>query len=105
MSPTPASAGDFENKHTPNIACAREGDKLRVDVTMGHGVGHPNQPDHFIEWIELFVDDAPVGRFSFAAVAVDPAVTCVVNVDAGSKISALASCNLHGLWAYEVVAP
>ena len=55
----PASAGDFENKHTPNLEVSREGDRLKVHVWMGHGVSHPNQPDHFIEWIELFVDDAP----------------------------------------------
>lgn len=101
----PASAGDFENKHTPRLECARAGDTLTVHVTIGHGVPHPNQPDHFIEWIEVMVDDAPVARFSFGAVAADPDVTCVLNVAAGSRIGALSSCNLHGLWAFEVAAP
>lgn len=100
-----ASVGDFENKHTPNIECTREGDKVRVHVTMGHGVSHPNQADHFIEWIDLFVNDAPVERFAFGAVVADPDVTCVLNVDAGAKITALESCNLHGLWAWDVTAP
>jgi superoxide reductase len=100
-----ASAGDFENKHTPNIACTRDGEKLKVHVTMGHGVGHPNQPDHWIEWIELFVNDAPVARFSFAAVVAAPDVHCVLNVEPGVKLTALESCNLHGLWAFDVTAP
>lgn len=101
----PASAGDFENKHTPNLEVSREGDRLKVHAWMGHGVSHPNQPDHFIEWIELFVDDAPVERFTFGAVVADPDVTCLMNADAGSKITAMASCNLHGLWAWDAVAP
>ncbi len=101
----PASAGDFENKHTPNIACTRDGDKLNVSVTMGHGVPHPNQPDHFIEWIDLLVNDAPVARFTFGAVVVDPTVNCVLNVEPGVKLTAIESCNLHGLWAYDVTAP
>lgn len=100
-----ASAGDFENKHTPNIECTRDGEKLRVRVTMGHGVPHPNQPDHFIEWIDLFVNDLPVERFVFGAVVADPDVSCVLNVEPGVRIKALESCNLHGLWDWEVVAP
>lgn len=100
-----ASAGDFENKHTPNIECTRDGDKLNVRVTMGHGVPHPNQPDHFIEWIDLLVNDAPVERFTFGAVVADPAVTATLNVEPGVKLTAIESCNLHGLWAWDVTAP
>jgi superoxide reductase len=103
--PDPAAAGDFENKHTPNLSLSREGGKLLVHVSMGHGVAHPNQPDHFIEWIELLANDAPIARFDFAAVAVDPIVTCVLDVEAATKLSAIASCNLHGLWAFDAVAP
>ncbi|HSK47829.1 MAG TPA: desulfoferrodoxin family protein [Coriobacteriia bacterium] len=101
----PESAGDFENKHTPNMECTREGDKLRVHVWMGHGVPHPNQPDHFIEWIDVLVNDLPVERFTFGAVVADPDVTCLLNVEPGSKLTAIESCNLHGLWAWDVTAP
>ena len=100
-----ASAGDFEKKHTPNIDCVREGDKVIVTVTVGHSVPHPNQPDHFIEWIELHAAGAPVARFDLAAVAVDPKVMCVLNVDTGTPIAAMESCNLHGVWVAEGVAP
>lgn len=100
------SASDFENKHTPNIECTREGDKLRIRISMGHGVSHPNQPDHFIEWFHLLVNDVPVELFSFGAVVADPDVSCVLNgVDPGAKITAVESCNLHGVWAWDVTAP
>jgi len=99
------SAGDFEKKHTPHIACVREDDKVVVTVVVGHYVAHPNQPDHFIEWIEVHAAGAPVARFDLAAVALDPKVTCVLNVEAGTAIAAMESCNLHGVWVAETVAP
>lgn len=99
------AAGDFEKKHTPHIDCARDGEKVLVTVTVGHAVPHPNQPDHFIEWIEVQAAGAPVARFGLSAVAVDPKVTCVLNVDPGTTILAMESCNLHGLWVSETSAP
>ena len=100
-----STAGDFENKHTPNIECVREGDHVRVRVTMGHGVSHPNMPDHFIEWIHVLANGAPVYMASFAAVATTPSVECLLDVEPGTKISAVESCNLHGVWAWDVTAP
>ena len=99
------SAGDFEKKHTPNISCTRKGDRVVVSVTVGHAVAHPNQPDHFIEWIEVHAAGAPVARFDFAAVAVEPDVTCVLNVETGTALAAMESCNLHGVWIAEALAP
>jgi len=100
-----ASAGDFEKKHTPHIECVREGDRVNVSVTVGHDVPHPNQPDHFIQWIEVRAADSPVARFDLAAVAADPKVSCMLNVDPGTPITAVESCNLHGLWVADVIAP
>jgi superoxide reductase len=99
------SASDFEKKHLPYIECVREGDKVHVTVTVGHWVDHPNQPDHFIEWIEIHAAGAPVVRFDVAAVAVDPTVSCVLNVDPGTALAAMESCNLHGVWLATGVAP
>jgi superoxide reductase len=99
------AAGDFEKKHTPYIECTRDGEKLHVTVKVGHWVGHPNQADHFIEWIEVHAAGAPVARFDLAAVAVDPVVTCVLNVEPGTPLAAMESCNLHGVWVAEAVAP
>lgn len=101
-----ATAGDFENKHTPNIVCERSGEKLNLHVTIGHGVPHPNQPDHFIEWFDLSVNGAPVAHFTFGAVVAEPDVTCVLNgIEPGAVITVVESCNLHGLWAWDVTAP
>jgi len=99
------AAGDFEKKHTPYIECARDGEKVKVTVKVGHWVSHPNQPDHFIDWIEIHAAGAPIARFDLSAVAVDPIVSCVVNVAPGTVLAAMESCNLHGLWVAETIAP
>jgi superoxide reductase len=96
------AAGDFEKKHTPYLAVEKMGDTARITVKVGHYVGHPNQPDHFIEWIMLFAGDAPIARFDLSAVAVDPEVSVVVRLDPGTVVKAIESCNLHGLWAATV---
>lgn len=100
------AVGDFEKKHTPYVECTREGDRVRVYVKVGHYVSHPNTPDHFIEWIDILADgQLPLARLSFSAVAADPEGTVYLNVDPGTKLTALENCNLHGVWAWDVVAP
>lgn len=99
------SAGDFEKKHLPFIACERDGGHVRVTVEVGHWVTHPNQPDHFIEWIAVHAAGVPVARFDLSAVAVEPRVSCVLAIEPGTPIAAMESCNLHGVWLAETVAP
>ncbi len=96
------AADDFQKKHTPYIEAQRMGDIVKVTVKVGHYVPHPNQPDHFIEWIMLCVGDSPIARFDFSPVAVDPEVTATLRLDSGTTITAVEHCNLHGLWAADL---
>jgi superoxide reductase len=96
------AAGDFERKHTPYVSAESDGDKVRVTIKVGHYVSHPNQPDHYIQWIMLYAGDAPIARFDFAPVATYPDVCVTVDVDAGTTLRAVEYCNLHGLWAADV---
>jgi len=89
----------------PFIDCTRDGDTVRMTVKVGHWVAHPNQPDHYIEWIEVLAAGVPVARFDLAAVAVDPVVTCELRVDPGTELAAMESCNLHGVWLAKAIAP
>lgn len=98
------AAGDFEKKHTPYIELAPHGEKTLVSVKVGHWVAHPNQPDHYIAWIELLAGEAPIARFDLSPVAATPAVSVVIDVDPGTVIRAIEHCNLHGLWVAEVTA-
>ncbi len=98
------SATDFERKHLPHITLERTGEKVKVSVGVGHYVAHPNEPDHFIAWIEIIAGDAPIARFDLSPVATDPEVSVVLKVEPGSTLRAVEHCNLHGLWAAEVEA-
>ena len=53
-----SAAGDFEKKHTPHIDVDEVDEGLLVTVTVGWDVPHPNQPDHYITWIELLAGEA-----------------------------------------------
>jgi superoxide reductase len=96
------TADDFTKKHTPFIDAVRDGDTVTVTVAVGHYVAHPNSADHYIEFIELLVGGAPIARFDFSAVAIDPRVTVVLHLDPETVLTAIESCNLHGVWAAEL---
>lgn len=101
-----SAANDFEKKHTPHIELRRTEDgKLRVDVMVGYYVPHPNQPDHFIDWIHVYIGEANVAQFDLGAAVAWPTVSVVLDAEPGSKIAAIENCNLHGLWKAEAVAP
>ena len=75
-------------KHVPVIEKADGG----VKVTVG-SVGHPMQDDHFIEWIELIVDDKAYRQFLNPGEKPE----AFFSVD-GDDVTVREYCNLHGLW-------
>ncbi len=75
-------------KHVPVINKKDGGYNIKIGSTA-----HPMTEDHYIQWIEIVADgrsyrkflnpgDAPEAFFEITA----------------AKVSALAYCNLHGLW-------
>lgn len=96
-------ADDFSKKHTPYVTTMREGDKVTITVEVGHEVAHPNQPDHWIELIEISAKGAPIASYNFAAGVVQPTVTAMAMLDPGTTVEVTERCNLHGLWKSEAV--
>ena len=76
-------------KHIPEVTAVDGGYKVVVG-----SVSHPMEDKHFIEWIELIVDETTVLRKHLAPGEPPEAVFKV----SGSNIKARAYCNLHGLW-------
>lgn len=97
-----SAAGDFEKKHTPHIEIKHAEGATVVEITVGWDVPHPNQPDHYIAWIDLAADGAPIARFDLSPVVTTPVVSLAVDLPAGTVLRAVEHCNLHGLWAAEV---
>jgi len=112
------SADWTKEKHVPVIEIL-EKDKekgVRVRVSVGKEIPHPNTTAHHIVWIEVYFqpegDKYPyhVGRFEFVAhgatvqgpdtstVYSEPVVEFVFKTQKDGLIFATSYCNIHGLW-------
>ncbi|ACI20135.1 class II SORL domain-containing protein [Dictyoglomus thermophilum] len=112
------SADWTKEKHVPVIEIL-EKDKekgVRVRVSVGKEIPHPNTTAHHIVWIEVYFqpegDKYPyhVGRFEFVAhgatvqgpdtstVYSEPVVEFVFKTQKDGVIFATSYCNIHGLW-------
>lgn len=77
-----------KEKHVPVIEKTASGYKVKVG-----SVAHPMEEKHYIQWIELLVDDVSYTQFLKPGQAPE-AEFCVK----GNKVSAREYCNLHGHW-------
>ena len=75
-------------KHVPVIELAADS----VTVKVGD-VAHPMEDAHYIEWIEILVEDKIYRQYLQAG---QPA-QATFNLSA-TTVTARAYCNLHGLW-------
>lgn len=87
-------------KHLPLLKAEKLSDgKYAIKVNVGGGK-HPNEIDHWFQWVELRINGLFVGRAEFSAKIMEPVAEFVLNLEADKKpvISALTRCNKHGLW-------
>ena len=101
---------DYFDRHTPVIQCsdtAREGEKLKVKVRMGTEYPHPDKPDHFISYVQLWNRETFLAEAHFTPgmlgnnpgfVEVD---FYIVPGPVSLNLSAMATCTNHGLWQSE----
>ena len=106
-------------KHVPVIeapATAKKGEIVKITLTVGKEIAHPNTTAHHIRWIELYF--APqgekfpyqIGRFEFTAhgesaqgadtstVFTHPSVSVNLKTEKSGTLLASSYCNIHGLW-------
>ncbi len=96
---------DFEKKHIPVITApdkVNKNEEFDVIVEVGKLFPHPNEPGHFISWIELYSGDTFLARAYFSGGTSSPKVLFRVKLShAHGFLKAWAMCNLHGLWQGE----
>lgn len=106
-------------KHVPVIESAekvKKGDVLKVSVTVGKEIPHPNTTEHHISWAEIYFQAEgekfpyQIGRFDFLAhgssaqgpntstIFTQPAVIAAFKTEKSGTIFASSYCNIHGLW-------
>jgi len=92
----------IEQKHTPVLSIdspVKAGEPTNVTVKVG-SIPHPNENEHFIQWVTLFAGKIFLARFDFTAMMTEPEVTIPIRLyHQGTRtLRALSRCNLHGLW-------
>jgi superoxide reductase len=95
---------ELEQKHLPAITApekVKRDEVFEVTIEVGKYKSHPNEPAHFIEWIELYSGDTFLYRVSLSGSLSLPKVTIPVKLThAHAPLKAWAKCNLHGLWEF-----
>jgi superoxide reductase len=95
---------DLEKKHLPVIEALNkvsQNETFEVAVHVGgvDGIEHPNEPAHFIEWVELYSGDTFLGRCHYSGGSSYPVARFKIKLShAHGPLKAWARCNLHGLW-------
>jgi superoxide reductase len=101
----PKSLTELEQKHIPVISSpdkVKQDQTFDVTVEVGKLKTHPNEPAHFIEWVELYAGDTFLFRISLAGSLSQPRITLPVKLShAHGPLKAWAKCNIHGLWEGE----
>lgn len=106
-------------KHVPVIEAPEKikiGEMLRVNVTIGKDVPHPNKTEHHIRWMEIFFHPEgekfpyQVGYTEFSAhgesvqgpdtstIYTHHEVSLSFKTQKSGMIYAFSYCNIHGLW-------
>ena len=101
----PNAPTDAERKHTPQIVVVKDCGLIKeADCTDVHArVGeilHPMDPDHYIQYIDYYLDHAFISRVWLSPESCFPAAGLHLNATAG-KITAIEHCNVHGIWLAE----
>ena len=107
---TPQTAADpkhmtqLEKLHVPQFAlptAIKPNKPLSVTVNVGQ-VPHPMTSDHYIQWVELYLDGKLVKKVALKP-GDQPMAKFQVTPTAGDhKLKAQIFCNIHGLWANTV---
>lgn len=97
---------DLQKKHLPIISApksVKKGQCFEVIVEVGKLLKHPNEPGHFIQFIELYAGDTYLARMDFTAKTTCPIMKTCISLDHWhGKLRAFERCNLHGTWESEV---
>ncbi len=97
----PENMTEIEMKHLPTIDApdsvkARE--PFEVTIGLGHGITHPDEGMHHIQWVELFAGDAFLARADFTPTVSGTPVRFTLKLNEDTTLRVLARCNLHGVW-------
>ena len=100
----PEEMSALEQKHAVIIDApdsVEAGEPFEVTVKVGEYTEHPNEINHFIEWMELYSGDTFLARLDLSPETTHYTMKTTVMLDHAHPLVGRARCNLHGLWEGE----
>ena len=102
---------DYIDRHSAFVHCeneAKAGEKFKVKVKVGDQYKHPDDPDHYIAWVQLWNGEKMLAKADFieGALGNQPEnleVDFYIVPKKNLKLIAHAFCTKHGLWQSEEV--
>lgn len=106
-------------KHVPVIEAqdkVKKGEVIKISVSVGKEIPHPNTTEHHIRWIEVYFlpqgEKFPyqLARFEFSAhgesiqgpntstIFTNSDIACSFKTEKSGTILVSSYCNIHGLW-------
>jgi superoxide reductase len=110
------SADWKSEKHVPVIEIVEKGETVKLNVSVGKEIPHPNKTEHHIRWIEIYFlpeeSKFPymIGKADFTShgastegpdtstVYTEPTATFSFKTEKSGILYAFSYCNIHGLW-------
>ena len=102
---------DYIDRHSAFIHCesnAKLGTKFKVKVKVGDEYPHPDVPEHYIAWVQLWDGEKMLAQANFIEGALgnednNQEVDFYIVPKKNMKLIAQAFCTKHGLWQSEEV--
>jgi superoxide reductase len=102
---------DFIDRHSAFVHCENEAkadEKFKVKIKVGDQYKHPDDPDHYIAWVQLWNGEKMLAKADFieGALGNQPEnleVDFYIVPKKDMKLIAHAFCTKHGLWQSEKV--
>jgi superoxide reductase len=97
---------DYFDRHTPRILCednAKRGEKFRVKVMLGEHYTHPDDPDHFISYVQLWNRETLLAQVHFTPgmfgnKSEHVEIDFYIVPQQTMNLAAMSVCTKHGLW-------
>ena len=102
------SQKDYFDRHTPRVICeaiAKKEERFMVKVKMGEAYSHPDEPDHYIRYIQLWNRETLLAEANFTAGMLGKPehveIDFYIFPNNSMNLSVMACCTKHGLWQSE----
>lgn len=96
------SEKEGKEKHVPQIIVTNDcglipGTCRDIHIKVG-STPHPMEQNHWIMWIDLYVDNTYAGRHMLTPLFLQPAIGFHLNKNMQGTVTAVAHCTKHGSW-------